>query len=97
MMVERRINRAKIADQIAARLLLLRFSSPLISNERWLFWSVFAYASFTKVIPFDKTKAATHGTAGPYERVAAVLVVAKDSGGFEWNSSNLQICLFSSK
>jgi hypothetical protein len=93
MMVERRINRAKIA----ARLLLLRFSSPLISNERGLFWSVFAYASFIEVVPFDKTKAAAHGTAGPYERVAAILVVAKGSGGSEWNSSNLQICLFSSK
>jgi hypothetical protein len=87
MMVERRIKRTKIVDRIKGSLLLLRISSPLILNEWRLFWSVFAYAIFTEVDPFDEIKASPHGTAGlrPYECSPKVL---------QASNGNLPICKF---
>jgi hypothetical protein len=81
MMVERRIKRTKIIDQIEGSLLLLRISSLEISNEWRLFWYVFVYASFTEVVPFDEMKVSAHGTTEPYGGLRP----------YEWSRKVLQL------
>ena len=86
----------ELTDQIEVVLLLLRISSPLFWNEWRLLCCVFAYASFTKGVHFDKTKVAAHGTAGRYGRAPAVPTVIKVPEGLELIAFKLVICLISS-
>jgi hypothetical protein len=45
----------------------------------------FMYASFTKVVPSDKEKAAAHGTTGHYGQATVVPVLVNDFGVFSSN------------